>query len=138
MRDNLDPMGRHSDRELIAVLKATRLWDILCGVSLSQSKGLVRVVAAQVHLETCMIPGMFPSPTMCTFQSASRDMLSSQELGMYHGCYMHDDQMLCRPLQGASRHALPPGPFNLPRRLLHLCEQVGSRPLTSCLNRLAP
>ena len=39
VRDNLDPMGRHSDRELIAVLKSTRLWDILCGVSLSQSKG---------------------------------------------------------------------------------------------------
>ena len=39
VRDNLDPMGRHTDRELIAVLKATRLWDILCGVSLSQSKG---------------------------------------------------------------------------------------------------
>ena len=59
---------------------------------------------------------MFPSPTMCTFQSASRDMLSSQELGMYHGCYMHDDQMLCRPLQGsqpprsASRPIQPPSP----------------------------
>ena len=32
IRENLDPMGRHSDRELIGVLKATRLWDILCGV----------------------------------------------------------------------------------------------------------
>ena len=47
VRDNLDPMGRHSDRELIAVLKSTRLWDILCGFSLSQSKGLARAVAAQ-------------------------------------------------------------------------------------------
>lgn len=47
VRDNLDPMGRHSDRELIAVLKSTRLWDILCGVSLSQSKGLARTIAAQ-------------------------------------------------------------------------------------------
>ena len=47
VRDNLDPMGRHSDRELIAVLKSTRLWDILCGVSLSQSKGLARALAAQ-------------------------------------------------------------------------------------------
>ncbi len=32
-------MGRHSDRELISVLKVTRLWDILCGLSLSQAKG---------------------------------------------------------------------------------------------------
>ena len=40
IRENLDPMGRHSDRELIGVLKATRLWDILCGVSLSQAKGV--------------------------------------------------------------------------------------------------
>ncbi|BDA43676.1 probable multidrug resistance-associated protein 7 [Coccomyxa sp. Obi] len=39
IRDNLDPMGRHSDRELIGVLKVTRLWDILCGLSLSQAKG---------------------------------------------------------------------------------------------------
>ena len=40
IRENLDPMGRHSDRELIGVLKVTRLWDILCGVSLSQAKGV--------------------------------------------------------------------------------------------------
>ena len=45
VRDNLDPMGRHSDRELIAVLKSTRLWDILCGVSLSQSKGAAQAAA---------------------------------------------------------------------------------------------
>jgi hypothetical protein len=38
IRQNLDPMGRHTDRELIGVLKATRLWDILCGLSLSQAK----------------------------------------------------------------------------------------------------
>jgi hypothetical protein len=39
IRENLDPMRRHSDRELIGALKATRLWDILCGLSLSQAKG---------------------------------------------------------------------------------------------------
>ena len=39
IRENLDPMGRHSDRELIGVLKVTRLWDILYGLSLSQAKG---------------------------------------------------------------------------------------------------
>ena len=59
VRDNLDPMGRHSDRELIAVLKSTRLWDILCGVSLSQSKGLARAAGA---------PGSAPQPP----RSASR------------------------------------------------------------------
>ena len=58
VRDNLDPMGRHSDRELITVLKSTRLWDILCGVSLSQSKG-----AAQAQPAACAA-GLVQSATV--------------------------------------------------------------------------
>ena len=34
----MDPMGQHTDRELIAVLKHVRLWDVLCGLSLSHAK----------------------------------------------------------------------------------------------------
>ena len=38
IRSNLDPLRRHNDRELIAVLKQVRLWDVLCGLSLSHAK----------------------------------------------------------------------------------------------------
>lgn len=38
IRSNLDPMGRHTDRELIAALKQVHLWDVLCGLSLSHAK----------------------------------------------------------------------------------------------------
>ena len=38
MRENLDPAGQHSERELIAALKAVKLWEVLAGVSLSQAK----------------------------------------------------------------------------------------------------
>ncbi len=38
MRENLDPVGQHSERELIAALKAVNLWEVLAGVSLSQAK----------------------------------------------------------------------------------------------------
>lgn len=38
IRDNLDPLQQHSDRELIGMLKHVGLWDILCGLALSQSK----------------------------------------------------------------------------------------------------
>ncbi|KAK9791817.1 hypothetical protein WJX73_008914 [Symbiochloris irregularis] len=38
IRSNLDPMEKYPDRELIAVLKHVRLWDVLCGLSLSHAK----------------------------------------------------------------------------------------------------
>jgi hypothetical protein len=38
VRENLDPAGQHSERELIAALKAVKLWEVLAGVSLSQAK----------------------------------------------------------------------------------------------------
>ena len=38
MRENLDPAGQHSERDLIAALKAVNLWEVLAGVSLSQAK----------------------------------------------------------------------------------------------------
>ncbi len=38
VRENLDPAGQHSERELIAALKAVNLWEVLAGVSLSQAK----------------------------------------------------------------------------------------------------
>ncbi|KAK9830435.1 hypothetical protein WJX72_011744 [[Myrmecia] bisecta] len=40
IRQNLDPLARHSDREMITILKQVHLWDILCGLSLSQSKDM--------------------------------------------------------------------------------------------------
>ena len=38
IRDNLDPMRQFSDRDMIRVLKDVGLWEILCGISLSNSK----------------------------------------------------------------------------------------------------
>ena len=38
VRENLDPEGIYSERELLSVLKAVMLWDVLAGVSFSQAK----------------------------------------------------------------------------------------------------
>lgn len=46
IRDNLDPMQRHSNKELIGLLKMTGLWDILAGLSLSRAKASGPAVSA--------------------------------------------------------------------------------------------
>ena len=38
IRDNLDPMQQFTDRDMIRVLKDVGLWEILCGISLSNAK----------------------------------------------------------------------------------------------------
>ena len=38
IRQNLDPMERHTERDMIRVLKDVGLWEILCGISLSHAK----------------------------------------------------------------------------------------------------
>jgi hypothetical protein len=38
VRENLDPAGVHADRDMIAVLKDVRLWDILAGLIFSRAK----------------------------------------------------------------------------------------------------
>lgn len=38
IRDNLDPMQQYTDRDMIRVLKDVGLWEILCGISLSNAK----------------------------------------------------------------------------------------------------
>eukprot|EP00891_Asterochloris_glomerata_P003413 jgi/Astpho2/3413/e_gw1.00054.14.1_t len=38
VRENLDPMKLHKDKDMIAVLRAVQLWDILCGIGLSLRK----------------------------------------------------------------------------------------------------
>lgn len=38
IRQNLDPLGQYSDRDMIRALKDVHLWEILCGISLSQAK----------------------------------------------------------------------------------------------------
>ena len=47
MRENLDPMQQHGDRELIAALKKVQLWDVLCGLSLSLAKGSTQQAASR-------------------------------------------------------------------------------------------
>ena len=46
VRENLDPMKVHRDRDMIAVLRAVQLWDILCGIGLSLRKTPTRPVQA--------------------------------------------------------------------------------------------
>lgn len=38
VKENLDPLGEYSERELLAALKGVQLWDVLAGVSFSQAK----------------------------------------------------------------------------------------------------
>ena len=46
VRENLDPMKLHKDKDMIAVLRAVQLWDILCGIGLSLRKTPTRPVQA--------------------------------------------------------------------------------------------
>ena len=46
VRENLDPMKVHKDRDMIAVLRAVQLWDVLCGIGLSLRKTPTRPVQA--------------------------------------------------------------------------------------------
>ena len=78
VRDNLDPMGRHSDRELIAVLKSTRLWDILCGVSLSQSKGAAQAVATPQASSSQPPPSQPPRSASRPIQPPSPSVASAR------------------------------------------------------------
>ena len=48
IRENLDPMGLHSDRDMMALLKDVGLWDILAGLSLSRSKAAGQPIPASI------------------------------------------------------------------------------------------
>ena len=48
MRENLDPMGVHSNRDMIALLKMVGLWDILAGLSLSRYKAAGHALPAAI------------------------------------------------------------------------------------------
>eukprot|EP00884_Botryococcus_braunii_P005633 jgi/Botrbrau1/15070/Bobra.0286s0003.1 len=56
IRDNLDPLHQHSDRELIGILKHVRLWDILCGLALSQNKIISSKTSRPLTQQPCRSP----------------------------------------------------------------------------------
>lgn len=68
VRENLDPMKLHKDKDMIAVLRAVQLWDILCGIGLSLRKTPTRPVQA--------VAARTPMAIAAT---------SSLPIGRYHG-----------------------------------------------------
>lgn len=101
IRENLDPMGRHSDRELIGVLKVTRLWDILCGFSLSQAKGYAQRSAPlptaqqqRIPSATGTPPGLFPRTPPGASGEALQEPLNTPQ--------RHDDE----PCRMSQQHIL--------------------------------
>lgn len=48
IRENLDPLGLHSDRDMMSLLKDVGLWDILAGLSLSRSKAAGQPIPASI------------------------------------------------------------------------------------------
>ena len=92
MKENLDPLGKYSERELLAALKGVQLWDVLAGVSFSQAK------AADVAAE--------PRPVASSPVNTS--MASSAPVGIM-GEYLTCSQM-CRCVCDAYvlHHVFPP------------------------------
>ena len=50
-------MGEYSERELLGVLKAVMLWDVLAGVSFSQAKAADVAAPRPGASTTCAAPG---------------------------------------------------------------------------------
>lgn len=48
IRENLDPLELHSDRDMMSLLKDVGLWDILAGLSLSRSKAASQPIPASI------------------------------------------------------------------------------------------
>lgn len=93
IRENLDPMGRHSDRELIGALKATRLWDILCGLSLSQAKARHHSGRGSSHRAAASAAR--PVPPRASLQSAVGS-LPRESPGSSYGATPHLLPRCCR------------------------------------------
>ena len=66
VRDNLDPLGLHSNKDMIGLLKMVGLWDILAGLSLSRAKA-----AGQ------SVPAAIPYPSSVTSSMLSGDLLQA-------------------------------------------------------------
>lgn len=58
VRENLDPLGAHSNRDLIALLKMVGLWDILAGLSLSRYKAAGRAASAAIPYPSSVTSSM--------------------------------------------------------------------------------
>lgn len=48
IRENLDPLGLHTDRDMMSLLKDVGLWDILAGLSLSRFKAAGQPIPASI------------------------------------------------------------------------------------------
>lgn len=48
IRENSDPLGLHSDRDMMSLLKHVGLWDVLAGLSLSRFKATGQPIPAAI------------------------------------------------------------------------------------------
>ena len=73
IRENLDPLGLHSDRDMMSLLKDVGLWDILAGLSLSRFKAAGQPIPASIpyassaasSLPTGLAPPRLCAPVLC-------------------------------------------------------------------------
>ncbi|KAL0053237.1 hypothetical protein WJX82_002974 [Trebouxia sp. C0006] len=63
IRENLDPLGMHSDRHMMSLLKDVGLWDVLAGLSLSRSKAAGQPIPAAITSYASSVASSVPTGT---------------------------------------------------------------------------
>ncbi|KAL0039364.1 hypothetical protein WJX79_004967 [Trebouxia sp. C0005] len=63
IRENLDPLGMHSDRHMMSLLKDVGLWDVLAGLSLSRSKAAGQPIPAAISSYASSVASSVPTGT---------------------------------------------------------------------------
>lgn len=66
IRENLDPLGLHSDRDMMTLLKDVGLWDVLAGLSLSRSKAAGQPIPASIISYPSSVASSVPTGEMLT------------------------------------------------------------------------
>ena len=68
IRENLDPLGLHSNRDMIGLLKMMGLWDVLAGLSLSRGKASGQTISAAIPYSSSVTSSMFSGGIMLSVQ----------------------------------------------------------------------
>ena len=77
IRENLDPLGLHSDRDMMSLLKDVGLWDILAGLSLSRFKATGQPIPASISYPSSVASSV-PTGDTCFNLRSGRDSIRFQ------------------------------------------------------------
>ena len=102
IRENLDPLGMHSDRHMMSLLKDVGLWDVLAGLSLSRSKAAGQPIPAAITSYASSVASSVPTgdalTALCTTACTSPgSVVQAPDCAVLNESCALDSQWCCGP-----------------------------------------